>query len=589
LKKENDVSQWSTLARTIRFAAKNKKLFALTIFFTLFVTALSLLIPYLYSQFFNYAQKAVTTGSGVDSQFALLAIAYFSVSIVETISNSLKWYINTKWWLKTQLDVFLSSFEHVSTLSLNFFEVNPTGKIRERVWNGSQAITNILDELFTSILPQVLFILSSIVILYFINPIFSISLIILVPIYFFIMYKFNKKLRPLRAEGRVRWEALSTHVTDSIYNIRTVKTNAKEDFHYNTSKELAGKALDKELDWQRVNAWSQLSYGSVIDVTRMLVLLYSFYLVIIGNIQIGTAILIWSYINSSLQPISGMVRDITAVQKNLVDTQLTFVYLDTLPEIIDSPTATNKHFKHPAIALEKVKFSYKDEETIKNLSLEVPGGNTVAIVGKSGSGKSTLIKLLLRLYDTNGGKISIDNVDIKDLHQRSLRENISVVMQDSVIFNDTALNNIRYARQSASKRDVEKAAKLAGADKFLEALPDKYNTILGEKGVKLSGGEQQRINIARAFLKNAPILILDEATSSLDSEIEQEIQESMWELAKNRTTIIIAHRLSTVMKADLIVVMDKGRISEMGAHEDLVKGKGIYSRLFEIQSGGYLK
>jgi ABC-type multidrug transport system fused ATPase/permease subunit len=286
---------------------------------------------------------------------------------------------------------------------------------------------------------------------------------------------------------------------------------------------------------------------------------------------------------------SSTVRNVVNVQKSLVDTQLMFDYLDEKPQILDAENAVNIKPTHPDITLDKVNFSYKKEETINNLTLHIPGGSTLAIVGKSGSGKSTLVKLLLRLYEINSGEIKIDGKNIQKIHQRSLRENISTVMQDSIVFNDTAHNNILYGKHTATKRDVDKAATLAGANKFIESLPNKYNTILGEKGVKLSGGEQQRINIARAFLKNAPILILDEATSSLDSEIEQQIQDSMWDLAKNRTTIIIAHRLSTVMKADLIVVMDKGKIVEQGTHKDLVEHKGIYSKLFEIQSGGYLK
>lgn len=589
MQKYENVSLSKTLLRTIGFSARNKKLFALTITLTLLITAFNLITPYIFSLFFNYAQKNLASNAGINSQFLLLGGAYFGVAILNTITTSADNYIGYKWWLKTQQVVFLASYGHINSLSLNFFEENPTGKIRERIWNGAQAITNVLDEVFTSILPQILFIISSVIILFFVQPIFALMLVVLAPIYFTVIYFFNRKLKPIRAETRLKWEALSTQITESIYNTRTVKTNAKEGYHYKIIGKSAQEAFNEEMKWSKINVMSKLSYGTIIDITRVTVLIYGFYLVITGNILIGTLILIWQYVNRSLDPIAGMVKDVAAVQKNLVDTQLTFSYLDTQAEIVDSNDAVTRNFKHPKITFSKVNFSYKEEKTVKDLSLEIPGGSTLAIVGKSGSGKSTLIKLLLRLYDINSGKILIDRAEINNLRQKSLRDNISVVMQDSVIFNDTAANNIRYTKLNASKTEIIKAAKLAGADKFIDALPDGYNTILGEKGVKLSGGEQQRINIARAFLKNAPILILDEATSSLDSEIEQAIQKSMWELAKDRTTIIIAHRLSTVMKADLIVVMDKGKIVEQGTHADLVQHKGIYSKLFEIQSGGYLK
>ena len=245
--------------------------------------------------------------------------------------------------------------------------------------------------------------------------------------------------------------------------------------------------------------------------------------------------------------------------------------------------------KRGNISFKNVTFSYRERDVIKDLSLDVPAGKVLAIVGKSGSGKTTLVKLLSRFYDPQGGDITVDGVSVCDVTQKSLREGIGVVLQDSILFNDTVANNIAYSRPSASKKDIFAAAKMANADEFIARLPEGYDTLVGERGVKLSGGEQQRINIARAILKNPPILVLDEATSSLDSESEMLIQEALWRLIKGKTTIIIAHRLSTVMKADMIVVMEKGKISEMGTHDDLVKEKGIYAKLFEIQSGGYLK
>jgi len=590
IKHSTEVSLWKTFFRTIKFAAQAKGLFAATLLLVFVMVSLNLTIPYIFSLFFNYAQDYLKQGlSGIDQRFIVLGLVYFVSSVFQTFIVSIEGYIGYKWWLTTQTRVFLDTYSHMNTLSLSFFENNPTGKIRERVWNGSQAITNILDDVFYSILPQTLFIIVSITIIFFIKANIAIFLLILIPIYFFVIYRFNIIQKPIRVESRLLWEKLSSIITESIYNIKTIKSNAKEDYHFSSVSKSADSAVATEVKYARIYAIAGTCYGLIIDFGRVSILIYGFYLVITGNIQIGTLILIWSYVSQSLEPMSTTVKYVVNVQKGLVDTQLMFNYLDEKPEILDSPDAVNKKLTHPDITFKKVNFSYKKEETIKDLTLNIPGGSTLAIVGKSGSGKSTLVKLLLRLYEINSGELLIDNLSIQKFHQKSLRDNISIVMQDSVVFNDTAINNIKYAKQNASKKEIERATALAGADRFIKALPLKYNTILGEKGVKLSGGEQQRINIARAFLKNAPILILDEATSSLDSEIEQEIQKSMWDLAKDRTTIIIAHRLSTVMKADLIVVMDKGKIVEQGTHKDLVGHKGIYAKLFEIQSGGYLK
>ena len=264
--------------------------------------------------------------------------------------------------------------------------------------------------------------------------------------------------------------------------------------------------------------------------------------------------------------------------------------MDTKPEILDKEEAGDLQVTQGVVTFDKVTFSYENgTNVIKKFSLDIAKDKTVAFVGKSGVGKSTLVKLLLRFYEPKSGHILIDNQDIADITQTSLRKNVGVVMQDASLFNDTAFNNIAYGTDRPDKDEVLKAAKMANADEFIKKLPKGYDTVIGERGVKLSGGEQQRINIARTILKNPPILILDEATSSLDSESEKLIQDALWKLIKGRTTIIIAHRLSTVMRADLIVVLDKGKISEMDTHRQLIQNEGIYSKLFKIQSGGYLK
>lgn len=256
--------------------------------------------------------------------------------------------------------------------------------------------------------------------------------------------------------------------------------------------------------------------------------------------------------------------------------------------VVDAPKATELKVKHGVITVKNVSFKYGRKNVLNNISFRVTSGERVGIVGLSGAGKTTLVNLLMRFYDVGRGAIYIDGTDIRDVTQKSLREQIAFIPQDTTMFNRTIRENIAYGNMKASDKEIKYAAHCASADEFIKACPKKYDTIVGDRGIKLSGGQRQRISIARAFLKNAPILILDEATSALDSDTESVIQESFAKLSSGRTTLVIAHRLSTLRNMDRIIVLDKGNIVEMGTHKTLLRRKGIYSRLWKMQSGGFI-
>ncbi len=313
---------------------------------------------------------------------------------------------------------------------------------------------------------------------------------------------------------------------------------------------------------------------------------------LLGRLSIGSIILIYAAIWKLIPQLSTLIHGYRDFVKNNVDVAALFAYFKEKSEVINLPEAQKLIVKEGEIDFKKVYFSYtqkadkKERYALNNFNLKIEKNTKVALVGPSGGGKSTVIKLLYRLFDLDKGIITIDNQDISKVTQESLRGSLSIVPQEPILFDNTLWFNISYANPSASKEEIWKAIKFARLDKLIDRLPHKEKTIVGERGIKLSGGEKQRVSIARAILANKKILILDEATSALDSETEKEIQGYLEDLMKNRTTIVIAHRLSTIMKADIIVVIKEGKIIEIGNHQELTnKNGGLYKRLWELQRG----
>jgi len=297
-----------------------------------------------------------------------------------------------------------------------------------------------------------------------------------------------------------------------------------------------------------------------------------------------------TYLSRIYGPLYSLQHVYRRFRYSVVDLERMIKYFELTNEVKDRVGAKALKITNDTVTFEDITFAYdKDKSILNNISFTVPAGKKVALVGASGEGKSTIIKLLLRFYDPQKGKILIDGQDIKKIKQSSLRENIAIVPQETSLFNNTIAHNIAYGKLNAKPREIDEASQLSRLDRLVKRLKKGYKTIVGERGIKLSGGEKQRVAIARAMLKDAPILILDEATSSLDSQTESEIQKSLDELMKGKTTLIIAHRLSTVMKSDFIVVIKNGQVAEVGNHSELTKTGGLYNHLWQMQSQGYLK
>ncbi len=393
---------------------------------------------------------------------------------------------------------------------------------------------------------------------------------------------FNEKTRRIK----VMESKAQSFMQEALSCLRVVKAFGQEDREHERAVDQRWRAVRARihLDLQESIFSFALRFLSRID--RSAVLLLCAYHVFQGRLTIGALLVVMTYVGQLQDPIDAIGDVLTDMQNSLVSAERVFEVLDIAPEIKDRPDSKTLPLVHGAVAFENVSFGYEPSRpVVHQVDFKARAGEVVALVGPTGAGKTTIASLLMRFYDPDSGRVTIDGEDARDLSMRTLHDNVALVLQESVLFSGTIRDNIAYGRPDASQEEIEEAARSANAHDFISALPDRFESQVGERGVRLSGGERQRIAVARAFLKNAPVLILDEPTSSLDSRTETVILDVLDRLMAGRTTFIIAHRLSTIRYADQILVLDKGRIVERGAHDELLLFNGLYSQLHRLQNG----
>ncbi|MBV1901535.1 MAG: ABC transporter ATP-binding protein/permease [Kordiimonadaceae bacterium] len=482
-------------------------------------------------------------------------------------------------------NVALGTFRHLHRLSMRFHLERKTGGLSRVIERGTRGIDFLLRFMLFSILPTLLEIglISSI---FWINFGFVYALVTfsaLLSYILFTVFVTDWRLKFRREMNKQDTEA-NTKAIDSLINFETVK--------YFTNEDHESRRYDVALErYESASVRSQLSLtflnvgqGMIISLGLVIVLWMAAQGVADGRFTIGDFVLVNSLLIQIYLPLNFLGFVYREIKQSLTDMEKMFDIISTEAEIADKPNAKALAIEGGAVSFKDVSFHYAENRKIlNNISFDVPAGTTTAIVGASGAGKSTISRILFRFYDITTGSVSIDEQDIRDVTQKSMREQVGVVPQDTVLFNDTIRYNIRYGKPSATDKEVEEAAKLAQIHDFITSLPDGYNAEVGERGLKLSGGEKQRVAIARTILKNPSILLLDEATSALDTHTEQGIQASLDQISKDRTTIVIAHRLSTVVGADEIIVLDKGEIIERGSHDTLLAGEGAYLAMWQRQ------
>lgn len=476
-------------------------------------------------------------------------------------------------------------FTHLQKLSFKYYANTKAGEVISRVINDvEQTKTFVITGLMNLWLDMATIIIA-IAIMFTMDVSLTIVSLILLPFYAFSVNYFFGNLRKLT---RVRSQALAevqSYLHERVQGMPVIKSFAIEDFEQTQFNKHNRNFLTKALDHTRWNAKAFAVVNTITDLAPLFVIGYSGYQVIQENLSLGTMVAFIAYIDRLYNPLRRLVNSSTSLTQSIASMDRVFELIDEKYDIEDSPDAIECNHVHGDVTFENVSFSYSSQEetVLKNINLEVKKGETVAFVGMSGGGKTSLVSLIPRFYDATKGRILLDGKDIRTFKVRSLRDKIGMVLQDNILFSESVKLNILLGKPDASDEEIIEAATLANAHEFIMNLPDGYDTRVGERGVKLSGGQKQRIAIARVFLKNPPILILDEATSALDLESEHLIQEALEKLAKDRTTFIVAHRLSTITHADRIVLIENGEITEQGTHEELMKKKGGYFKLFQVQ------
>ncbi len=567
------------LKRLLVYLKPYKKWVAVSVVITIISSALAPVLPYL-------TKIAVDKYIEPRNWNGLVGII-FIIGVLLLVNAFLRFVLTyLMQWLgqKVLFDVRMSVFKHIQSLSMRFYDTNPVGRLVTRVTNDVEGLNELFSQGVVMIAADIMLIFWIIGFMFYTNWELSLLTLSVIPLLLFSTVIFRKRVRVLFHDIRLRVAEMNTFLNEFISGINTVKVFIQEE---NQNKKFDSiNSQHKEL-WVRTVFYYAIFFPTVEMLSAIalgIVLWYSAGNILSGVMTVGILIAFTQYAEMFFRPIRDLTEKFTTLQSAMASAERILSILDTKDIADDKPDAKDMPGFHKAIEFKNVSFSYDSAKwVLKDVSFTVNKSETVAIVGATGAGKTSIINLLCRFYDYNEGEILIDGTDIRSLNQNSLREHFALVMQDVYLFSRTLAENISLGKEQVSDKDIRKAAISLGADYFIERLSSGYETEMIDRGSALSAGQRQLIAFCRAYAMNPEILILDEATSNIDSETERIIENSLEKLLENRTSIIIAHRLSTIRRADKIIVLHKGTIREIGTHKELLALNGIYARLYQLQ------
>lgn len=512
----------------------------------------------------------------------VLTIAYIARAFFSYIN---RYYSHVAAWRLVE-DLRVIVYERLQKLSLSFYHDKQTGQLMSKTINDTATLEVLIAHAVPDLITNILILVGTGILLFIINPLLAVLTLIPIPFLILGSITFTKKVLPNFREAQRKLGDLNAVMQDNISGIKEIQAFNQESREQKRIKKRAQKYTNAILHALKISAIFHPVVEMTSSVGTVIVVAFGGWFAMKGYVSTADIVGFIMFLSLFYQPVTTLGRVMEDLQQATAGAERVFELIDAEPDIVDNEGAIAIKRSKGKIAFKDVSFEYiANNPVLKNVSFTAKPGQMIALVGPTGVGKTTIISLMARFYDPNNGKILVDDMNIKDITVHSLRNQISMVLQDTFLFNGTVASNIAYGSRQATFEDIVRAAKVARADEFISQMPEGYDTVIGERGVKLSGGQKQRLSIARAVLRDTPILILDEATASVDVETETEIQKAIEQLAGSRTIIVIAHRLSTVKRANNILVLKEGEVVESGTHEELLKQDGLYKHLCEVQFG----